>query len=443
MINSGKKVDSPLILSTVSSSDLFRGSRDSRNKCENDELEDLLDHLYTLHGKEIDLGLDRLISLLDKLGNPHLKIPSTIHVAGTNGKGSTIAFCRSILEAANHKVHVYTSPHLVKFNERIRLNGQLAQDNQLYETLQEILRINDSQPITFFEITTAAAFLLFSRISSDFVLLETGLGGRLDATNVIDSPLASIITPISYDHQEFLGDTLQKIAFEKAGIIKSGCPVIVGPQPKEVIRVIKEQATLKRSPLYLYEEDWDLDILLSYPEPALKGDHQRINAATAIKTIQTVTSVNSETIATGLASATWPGRLQLLQKDPFEIWLDGAHNPAGGEILAHEIKKWGQDVAVVGIIGMKKRKDALEVLRIIKPVLKKTYMVPVDENGKTGPSHSPKELCEMAASIGLPSDQALDYGHALRLAQNDHPLCKCVIMGSLYLIGEVLKDLLR
>ncbi len=365
-------------------------------------------------------------------------MPPVIHIAGTNGKGSTTAFCRSILEAAGYKVHTYTSPHLIKFNERIRLNGQLIEDDCLFETAQEVVKINGQQPIAFFEITTAIAFLLFKRIPSDFVLLETGLGGRLDATNVIESPLASVITPISYDHQEFLGDALEGIALEKAGIIKPNCPVIISQQTNQVINVLKEQARLKHSPIHLYGEDWDLDILSPFPPPNLKGDHQRINAATAVKTIQTVTSANKDAIAKGLISVEWPGRLQLLQKDPFEIWLDGAHNPAGAETLAHEIRKWGQDVPVIGIIGMKKRKDALEVLKILKPVLRKAYMIPIEESGKTGLSYSPMELSAIASSVNLPSEQALDYIHALSKIKNDYPISKCVTTGSLYLVGEVL-----
>ncbi len=402
-------------------------------------LPELLDYLFTLHGKNIDLGLDRLIYLLNKLGKPHLKIPPTIHIAGTNGKGSTAAFCRSILEAAEHKVHVYTSPHLIKFNERIRLNGQLIEDNLLIETLREIIKVNDSHPITFFEATTAAAFLLFSRIPSDFVLLETGLGGRLDATNVIESSLASVITSISYDHQEFLGSTLEQIAYEKAGIIKPGCPVIIGPQPKQVTTVLKKQANLKHAAIHLFGENWDLDILSPFPPPSLKGDHQWINAATAIKTLQTVTFVSVEAITKGLTSAEWPGRLQLLQKDPFEIWLDGAHNPAGAQALAHEIKKWEENVPVIGIIGMKKRKDALEFLKILKSVLQKAYMIPVDETNKTGPSYSAIELSEMADSVGLASEPALNYIHAVSKIKNDYPFSKCITTGSLYLVGEVLK----
>lgn len=404
-------------------------------------LSDLLDRLYGLYFQDIDLSLDRLVLLLDKLGNPHKKLPPTIHVAGTNGKGSTIAFCRSILEASGYSVHAYTSPHLVRLNERIRLNGKLIEDDLLYETLNEIVKVNDSSPITFFEATTAAAFVLFSKIKTDVLLLETGLGGRLDATNVIPSPIASIITPISLDHQEFLGKTLTEIAFEKSGIIKPECPVVLSKQTLEVNNVLKKEATAKQAPCYVYGEDWDLSILASFPPPNLKGNHQKLNAATAIKTLSLCFPLKEQAISKGLQATEWPGRLQCLQQEAHEIWIDGAHNLGGAEALVEELTKWKNDKPLIAIIGMKERKDARLFIRKLGSFFKEIIFIPLNDNNKTGNSYTPDALLSIATEEGFAATKANGYKVALREIQIKYPESKTLITGSLYLIGEVLSSL--
>lgn len=403
-----------------------------------ESLSDLLDQLYGLYFQEIDLSLDRLLVLLEKLGNPHKNLPPTLHVAGTNGKGSTIAFCRSILEATGYNVHAYTSPHLILFNERIRLNGKLIDDDLLYQTLKEIIRINNSNPITFFEATTAAAFVLFSKIPADVLLLETGLGGRLDATNVIKSPLVSIITPIALDHQEFLGSTLSKIAFEKSGIIKPGHPVVISKQPAEVIEVLKNEAALKQSPCYCYEEDWNLDILSPYSTPSLKGDHQRINAATALKALSLCFPLKPEAINKGLQSAKWPGRLECLGEGNHEIWVDGAHNSGGAEALAQELKKWDLGKPIIGILGMKERKNAKLFIKTLGPCFKEVFFIPLTENNKTGKSYSPDDLLAIAKEAGFKASKAETYQGALAEIQKKYPQSRTMVTGSLFLVGEVL-----
>lgn len=401
-------------------------------------LSELLGSLHSFHEKPIDLGLDRLLCLLKKLGDPHKKLPPVIHVAGTNGKGSTIAFCRSFLEAAGYRVHVYTSPHLVCFNERIRLGGKLIGDDLLCRTLKEIIRINDSSPLTFFEATTAAAFMAFSEVPADIVLLETGLGGRLDATNVIESPISSIITPISLDHQEFLGNTLSKIAFEKCGIIKAKCPVVVAPQPNEVIDVIKAQAFLKEAPLYLYGRDWDLNLLHTLPLPNLKGDHQRINASVAIQALSLDFSLSQKVLEKGIQSAEWNGRLQCIQEGAHEIWLDGAHNRGAAEVLADELKKWGDDKPIVAIVGMKARKDAKSFFKVLTPYLKEVFIVPISDDLESGKSYTQDILQLLAEEEGLKAKKVPNYPEAIQDIQKTYSRSRTIVTGSLYLIGEVL-----
>jgi dihydrofolate synthase/folylpolyglutamate synthase len=265
-------------------------------------VDSIVEHLLTLHPKRIDLSLDRMWRILDALNHPERRLPPVIHVAGTNGKGSTIAFMRAILEAAGLRVHVYTSPHLVRFNERFRLGnvggGVLVSDDDLAAALVECERVNEAAPITVFELETAAAFLLFSRHPADVLLLEVGLGGRLDATNVIEEPLATVITPVSYDHAEFLGDTIGLIAAEKAGILKRGVPAIVGAQPREALTVIERQAARLKAPVRIAGEDWtaseergrlvyqDDAGLLDLPAPKLHGRHQFENAGVAIAALR-------------------------------------------------------------------------------------------------------------------------------------------------------------
>jgi len=314
----------------------------------------ILARLLELHPKLIDLSLDRLTRLLDRLGNPERALPPVIHIAGTNGKGSTGAFLRAGLEAAGKKVHAYTSPHLARFHERIRLAGTLIEEPALAELLAECEVANDGAPITFFEITTAAAFLAFSRTEADYCILEVGLGGRLDATNVIDAPALTIITPVSLDHQGYLGDTLAQIAAEKAGIIKPGVPVVVGRQDEDALKVIAEQAARQRAVVHAFGADWSVRReangfsvqypkgLLDLPRPALPGDHQLENAGAAIMALSLLGHDDERSANGAVTRAEWPARMQRLRTGPLiavapegaELWLDGGHNPAAGEAVA-------------------------------------------------------------------------------------------------------------
>ncbi|HEY3886541.1 MAG TPA: folylpolyglutamate synthase/dihydrofolate synthase family protein, partial [Vicinamibacterales bacterium] len=308
-----------------------------------------------LHPRLVDLSLGRIERLLADLGSPEMRTPPVIHVAGTNGKGSTVAFMRAILEAAGKRVHVYTSPHLVRFNERIRLAGDLVDDARLDAALDECERVNAGRAISVFEITTAAAFLLFSETPADFLLLEVGLGGRFDATNVIPHPAATVVTPVSMDHPEFLGATVDKIAFEKAGILKAGAPAIIAAQTQDALHVLEREAIRVGAPRRLEDRDYfmrcengrlvfeDERGLLDLPKPRLAGRHQFGNAAAAIETLRIVApDLQPVAFERGLLEASWPARLQRLRSGPLvdrapkgaEIWLDGAHNEAGRRVVA-------------------------------------------------------------------------------------------------------------
>src|SRR3954464_3002293 len=318
-------------------------------------VDSIVERLLTLHPKRIDLSLDRMWRILDALGHPERRVPPVIHVAGTNGKGSTVAFMRAMLEAAGLKAHVYTSPNLVRINERFRLAGKLVDDRMLADALAECERANGDAPITVFEIETAAAFLLFSRHSADVLLLEVGLGGRLDATNVIEQPLATVITPVSYDHAEFLGDTIGQIAAEKAGILKRGVPAIVAAQPREALSVIERQAARLKAPVRIAGEGWtaseergrlvyqDDAGLLDLPAPKLHGRHQFENAGVAIAALRASgMKLPPAAFESGVAKADWParmqrlpaGRLTALAPPGSELWLDGGHNADGGRVIA-------------------------------------------------------------------------------------------------------------
>src|SRR5947208_3003629 len=313
--------------------------------------DELLAELKALHPRRMDLSLGRIERLLAALGNPQDRLPPVIHIAGTNGKGSTVATLRACLEAAVYRVHVYTSPHLVRFHERIRLAGQLIKEDSLLALLEECERANAGAPITFFEITTAAAFLAFARVPADIVLLETGLGGRLDTTNVVRRPAVTAITPVSLDHQAFLGDTVAAIAAEKAGILKPGVPSVIGPQPDDAASVIAARAAAIGAPLYRWRQEWRCDAdspagmryeggrwRLDLPPPALAGPHQIANAGTAIACLEQLSdfSLPAAAPADGVRHIDWPARLQQLQRGPlfemlrpgWELWLDGGHNPA-------------------------------------------------------------------------------------------------------------------
>ena len=313
----------------------------------------ILNRMLSLHPKVIDLTLDRVWRLLDALGNPQNKLPKVIHIAGTNGKGSTLSMIRAGLNEIGLKTHAYTSPHLVRFHERIQLNDNFIAEKKLAEILDECYSANRGKPITFFEITTCAAILAMSRNHADYVLLEVGLGGRLDATNVVANPELTIITPVSLDHQQFLGNTIKKISSEKAGIIKPFCPVVIGKQDKSAFRVIIEKASEKKAPILSYDLQWrirevsdgilykDENTTMNLPKPNLLGKHQIQNAGMAIAALNQLTE-KYEAFKSAVFKAKWPARMQKLSNGPIvdalghsNVWLDGGHNPAAGEALAN------------------------------------------------------------------------------------------------------------
>nr|WP_274944284.1 folylpolyglutamate synthase/dihydrofolate synthase family protein [Govania unica] len=405
----------------------------------------ILERLMALHPKKIDLSLDRLERLLTALGNPERKLPPLFHVAGTNGKGSTVAYLRAMLEAAGYKVHVYTSPHLVRFAERIRLAGTLISDDALNALLEECEAANTGDPITFFEITTAAAFLAFSRTPADVLLLEVGLGGRLDATNVIQAPLVSVITPVSIDHVEFLGSNLVEIAAEKAGIAKSERPVVIAPQDADGLTAILEVAAEVDAIPLVAGFDWHLDGQdyrdwrgsLNLPVPALPGAHQIQNAALAVAALraQSLFTVPDEAIAKGLQSAVWPARMQDISvaadRAPGTVWLDGGHNPAGAATIAALLAADPKPTAV--ILGMLANKDAAGYLTALQPHIDRLIAVPVVGEA----AYEPDALAEIATGIGLTATTAPSWNAALSDVTTD----RILICGSLYLAGQVLAEL--
>jgi dihydrofolate synthase/folylpolyglutamate synthase len=424
----------------------------------------ILARLLALHPKRIDLSLDRMWRILDALGHPERHLPPTIHVAGTNGKGSTIAFARAMLEAAGQRVHVYTSPHLVRFNERFRLGasngGKLVSDDELAGTLAECERANGSGPITVFEIETAAAFLMFASHPADALLLEVGLGGRLDATNVIERPLISVITPVSLDHAEFLGDTLTGIAAEKAGIIKRAVPVVVAPQPPEALAVIERRAASLRAPLHVAGEHWNVhkehgrlvyqddDGLLDLPAPRLAGRHQFDNAGLAIAALRAAgINLPLDAFETGLLRADWPARLQLLSQGRLvalapigsELWLDGGHNPDGGRAIATALGDLEERVPrpLVLIVGMLATKDCEGFLRNFAGLSRRLIALPIPRQEKTLP---PETIADAARAVGIPAESSDDLAAALAaVARLDlDPPPRILITGSLYLAGEAL-----
>jgi len=424
----------------------------------------IIARLLTLHPKRIDLSLDRVSRLLDALGRPERRLPPVIHVAGTNGKGSAIAFMRAILEAAGRSVHVYTSPHLVRFNERFRLGspggGKFVTDEALAAALEECERANGGEPITVFEIETAAAFLLFSRQPADVVLLEVGLGGRLDATNVIERPLACAITSVSMDHLEFLGDTLEKIAGEKAAILKRDVPAAIAPQDAAVLAVIEQHAKLIRAPLRVAGEHWNVheergrlvyqddDGLLDLPLPKLNGRHQIDNAGVAIATLRASgLPLPLAAFETGIARAEWPARMQLLTQGALktlapaesELWLDGGHNAEGGRVVAAALGDLEERVPrpLVLIVGMLTTKDSSGFLRNFAGVARRVIAVPIPRQENSVPTET---LVDVARSVGIPAESRDSIEAALaavgRLELEPPP--RILITGSLYLAGEVL-----
>jgi len=394
---------------------------------------------------------------LATLGNPQARLPPVIHVAGTNGKGSTIAFLRAFLEAAGKRVHVYTSPHLIRFAERIRIAGELVAEDALVAVLEECERANDGRPITFFEITTAAAFLAFARSPADFVLLEVGLGGRFDATNVIAQPAVTAITPVSLDHQQFLGDTVAKIAFEKAGILKPGVPAVIARQLSEATAVIEARAQELAAPLFRQDTEWHAnrrrDGGLSYhgrealdlPVPGLLGPHQYDNAGTALACLDCIggLGLSREALAAGIGRVEWPARLERLFEGPLarllpagsELWLDGGHNPAGGAALAAAVAAW-RDRPLSLVFGMLKTHDAVGFLRPLAPLVARleAIAIPGEENAL-----SAEQAAAAARNAGILA-AATSTSIAAAIQAGAAPGGRVLICGSLYLAGRVLAE---
>jgi len=423
----------------------------------------------SLHPKVIDLSLERVVSLLGRLGNPHLHLPPVVHVAGTNGKGSTIAFLRAMLEASGYRAHVYTSPHLVHFNERIRVAGQLIRDDALSALLEECETANVGDDITFFEITTAAAFLAFSRTPADIVLLETGLGGRLDATNVIDKPALTVISPVSIDHQQFLGDTLEEIAGEKAGILKSGVPCILAKQERKADKAIAARAKEVSAPLLREGKDWfvrmageDMVFECSFdgangsaktrrlPLPSLSGIHQQRNAALALAALEMLPGIEvpDSAAALGLKSADWPARMQHLKHGPlidllpegWELWLDGGHNAAAAKTIAKQTRQW-RDKPLHLVFGMLNSKDPQDYLKALEARigLFRGVAIPGEDN-----SLSAQQVCKAAITWRMDAAPSTDVAEAVTdivagSEKSGGPPARILIAGSLYLAGTVLQ----
>jgi dihydrofolate synthase/folylpolyglutamate synthase len=430
-------------------------------------IDSILERLTALHPKRIDLSLGRIERLLAALDHPEKKLPPVIHVAGTNGKGSTVTFLRTIMEAAGLRVHSYTSPHLVRFNERFRLgadgDGKLVSDEALAAAMEDCERANGGAPITVFEITTAAGMLLFARNPADVLVLEVGLGGRLDATNVIDAPLASVITRISIDHIDFLGESLAGIAAEKAGIIKRNVPVIVAAQQRDALAAIEKQAARLGAPLRIAGEDFtateergrlvyqDDNGLLDLPPPRLYGRHQYENAGLAIATLRAQDQFKIPIAAyeIGISRAEWPARMNRLTHGALvdlapansEVWLDGGHNPDGGRAVAAAFADLEERVSrpLVMICGMLTSKDCEGFLRNFTGLARRMIAIPVPGVEK---SMTAEALADCARGIGLSAtsrDTIAEALEAVRKLDLDPPP-RVLITGSLYLAGEVLKQ---
>ena len=415
--------------------------------------------LQDLYPEKIDLSLDRLRRLLAKLGDPQDKTPPVIHVAGTNGKGSTIAYLRSIMEAAGYRCHAYTSPHLLTFNERIRLAGDLITDDYLIQILDEVKAANNDDRITFFEITTAAAFLAFARVPADVLLLEVGLGGLNDATNVVHDPLMTVITTISYDHVDWLGQRLPGIAAHKAGIMKPGVPCVIGRQMMwardQVVPVFEERARALKVPLI---HDWHVDDrmslnlngkIYSYPLPNLMGAHQCGNAATAIVALKSQDrfTITEEAIARGVQSAVWPGRLEHITRgvlaeslpDGWELWYDGAHNDSCGEVLGRHLQSWTSAGPVHAVVGMLKSKNPSVCLGPVLPHIEtlSTFSFANGPFDQTGPSYPAAELAEVLKTHRADVPAYASLKEAVRAVVNDNAPGRILVTGTLYAYKEL------
>ena len=410
----------------------------------------------------IDLGLGRVIRTLDRLGGPHRKLPPVFHVAGTNGKGSTVAYLKAILEASGARVHTYISPHLVRYNERIVLAGREIGDDAFLDVIERVDKAAGDDDLTFFETITTAAFLAFAETPADYLVLEVGLGGRLDATNVIERPLAAAVTPIALDHQNFLGDTLAEIAREKAGIFRPGAPAVIGPQTAEAMAVFETHALAERAALFAFGRDWnawsengrlvyqDEEGLCDLDPPRLAGAHQTMNAALAVAAIRAARlAIADEAISAGLTAARWPARLQRLKTGPLfarlagdeetEVWLDGGHNPHAARALAQAMADFEEKSSkpLVLICGMQENKDADGFFAAFRGLAASVFTVQADHSG----ARTPMSVAEAAERAGLPAHPCLSFDEAVRHARGvgKKPL-RILICGSLYLAGEILKD---
>ena len=414
----------------------------------------LLDRMMSFHPKIIDLTLDRMWRILAALDHPERRLPPVIHIAGTNGKGSTLAMIRAGLEGAGHVTHAYTSPHLARFHERIRLAGQLIDEDLLSDTLDRCLAANGTDAITYFEITTAAAMLAFAETPADYTLLEVGLGGRLDATNVIDDPALCVITPVDMDHQQFLGDTIGRIAGEKAGIIKRHVPVIVGRQQDAALEVIEAQAARLSAPVYAYGQHWhvwseagrlvfqDENGLLDLPMPALLGAHQVENAGMAIAALR-VMGKGEDACEAAMRDAVWPARMQRLRRGPLcdiapraELWLDGGHNPHAARAIAALLA--GMPARPTHLVcGMLNTKDVTGYMTPLASVAQSLYAVSIPGQAATLTAF---DTAQAARAAGLSTHEADSVAAALAAITAQDPEARILICGSLYLAGEILKE---
>jgi dihydrofolate synthase / folylpolyglutamate synthase len=416
----------------------------------------VLGRLMSLHPKVIDLTLGRVERLLAALGHPERRLPPVIHVAGTNGKGSVTAMLRAGLEAAGNRVHVYTSPHLARFHERIRLAGELIDEDRLIAELERCEAANEGEPITYFEITTAAALTAMAETPADYALLEVGLGGRLDATNVIDRPRLTVITPVSLDHQQYLGETLAEIAFEKAGILKRGVACVVAPQPEAALEVIEARAEeVGAAPMLVAGRDWqvweehgrmafqDMAGLADLPMPGLIGAHQVVNAGTAIAALRHL-GASDEVCATAVSRAEWPARLQRLRSGPLveaagegvELWLDGGHNPAAGVALAEALTRLPPRPLHL-VCGMLRTKDSAGFLA---PLAERALSLTAVSIPGESATLTAEETVASARSAGITASAAGSVAEAVAGVAARAPGARILICGSLYLAGHVLRE---
>ena len=414
----------------------------------------ILERLKSLYPKSIDLTLNRPKRLLTALDHPERRLPPVIHFAGTNGKGSTLAMVRAGLEAGGLAVHTYISPHLAKFHERVRLAGELIGEEHLANVLVECEEVNGGEPISLFEITTCAAFLAFSRSRADALLLEVGLGGRLDATNVVDEPAMTVILPVSLDHQEHLGSTIAGIAAEKAGILKPGVTCVVNRQLPDALTAIRKRAELVGAPLRIQDQDWSVQASEAHlvyrdhegkmllPRPRLVGPHQIDNAGAAITVLKGL-GTGERAIAAAMTDAEWPARMQLLKKGPLveaahssEVWLDGGHNPAAGEAVAGAIRSMPERATRI-VCGMLGNKDIHSFLRSLRTVADRLYGVTIPGEPAALPAAN---VAGVAREIGFRAEAAADTEQAVRKIVSEESGSRILVCGSLYLAGSILRE---